>query len=172
MKQAQWLRHRIWQLTDGKLTIAVRAGDLDGARLLVLTTHEAIEPIRFDGKIKWRVNDNCVEVDPTSWHSGKLSRTGIDWSAQPSGHMMEKASPVAVAIARRYLQAAGDESSLDLAAARIPTCCAASAWRPGTGGLPMPARSCSSGHRRWASTTYAATSPAATARTASEAGGP
>jgi len=51
MKQAQWLRHRIWQLTDGKLTTAVRAGDLDGARLLVLTTHEAIEPIRFDGKI-------------------------------------------------------------------------------------------------------------------------
>jgi ATP-dependent DNA helicase RecG len=79
----EWLRHRIWQLTDGKLTISIREGDLDGARILVLTTHEAIEPIRFEGKIKWRLNDNCVEVDPTSWHSGKLTRAGIDWSAQP-----------------------------------------------------------------------------------------
>lgn len=116
----EWLRHRIWQLTDGKLTIAVREGDLNGTRILVLTTHEAIEPVRFEGKIKWRLNDNCVEVDPTTWHSGKLTRTGIDWSAQPSGHLLEEASPVAAAIARRYLQAAGDESALDLAAASDP----------------------------------------------------
>jgi ATP-dependent DNA helicase RecG len=117
---AEWLRHRIWQLTDGKLTIATREGDLNGSRILVLTTHEAIEPIRFEGKLKWRLNDNCVEVDPTSWHSGKLTRSGIDWSVQPSGHMLEEASPVAAAIARRYLQAAGDESALDLAAATDP----------------------------------------------------
>jgi ATP-dependent DNA helicase RecG len=116
----EWLRHRIWQLTDGKLTIAIREGDLNGTRILVLTTHEAIEPIRFEGKLKWRLNDNCVEVDPTSWHSGKFSRTGVDWSAQPSGHKLEEASPVAAAIARRYLQAAGDESALDLAAASDP----------------------------------------------------
>jgi ATP-dependent DNA helicase RecG len=116
----EWLRHRIWQLTDGKLTIAIREGDLNGTRILVLTAHEAIEPIRFEGKLKWRLNDNCVEVDPTSWHTGKLTRTGIDWSAQPSGHMLEEASPVAAAIARRYLQAAGDESALDLAAASEP----------------------------------------------------
>jgi ATP-dependent DNA helicase RecG len=86
----------------------------------VLTTHEAIEPVRFEGKLKWRLDDNCVEVDPTSWHSGKLTRSGVDWSAQPSGHFLEEASPVAAAIARRYLQAAGDESALDLAAASDP----------------------------------------------------
>ncbi|EQD52754.1 transcriptional regulator with HTH domain protein, partial [mine drainage metagenome] len=63
----EWLRHRIWQLTERRLTVAVRAVDLNGTRILVLTTHEAIEPIRFEGKLKWRVNDNCVEVDPTSW---------------------------------------------------------------------------------------------------------
>lgn len=116
----EWLRHRIWQLTDGKLTIAVREGGLNGTRILVLTTHEAIEPVRFEGKLRWRLNDNCVEVDPTSWHSGKLTRTGVDWSAQPSGHVLEEASPVAAAIARRYLHAAGDESALDLAAASDP----------------------------------------------------
>ncbi|MGH3266523.1 MAG: RNA-binding domain-containing protein, partial [Trebonia sp.] len=116
----EWLRHRIWQLTDGKLTIAVRVGDLNGTRVLVLTTHEAIEPIRFEGKVKWRVNDNCVEVDPTNWHSGKLMRSGVDWSAQPAGYTLQDASAVAAAIARRYLQAAGDESSLDLAGASDP----------------------------------------------------
>jgi ATP-dependent DNA helicase RecG len=95
---ADWLRHRIWQLTEGKLTIAVRAVDLDGTRVLVLTTHEAIEPIRYEGKIKWRVNDNCVDVDPTSWHAGKLQRSGLDWSAQPSGHELDDASAVAAEI--------------------------------------------------------------------------
>ncbi|EQD37499.1 transcriptional regulator, partial [mine drainage metagenome] len=65
----------------------------------------------------WRVNDNCVEVDPTSWHAGKLQRSGLDWSAQPSGHVVEEASPVAVEIARRYLQAAGDEAATDLSLA-------------------------------------------------------
>ena len=83
----------------------------------MLTTHEAIEPIRYEGKIRWRVNDNCVDVDPTSWHAGKFGRTGMDWSAQPSGHVLDDTSPVAAEIARRYLHAAGDEASLDLASA-------------------------------------------------------
>lgn len=113
----QWLRHRIWQLTDQKLTVAVRAAELDRTPILVLITHEAIEPIRHKGKLKWRVDDNCVEVDATSWHAGKLQRSGVDWSAQPSGHTLEEVSPVAVAIARRYLTAAGDDAALDLAAA-------------------------------------------------------
>jgi ATP-dependent DNA helicase RecG len=46
-----------------------------------------------------------------------IGRAGMDWSAQPSGHALDDASPVAAAIARRYLQAAGDGASLDLAAA-------------------------------------------------------
>jgi ATP-dependent DNA helicase RecG len=113
---ADWLRHRLYQLTAGTLTVAVRTLDLDGTRLLVLSTHEAIEPIRYAGKVKWRVDDNCVEVDPTTWHSGRLQRSGVDWSAQPSGHTVADVSPVAVEIARRFLRQAGDAASLDLAA--------------------------------------------------------
>jgi ATP-dependent DNA helicase RecG len=82
----QWLRHRIWELTEGRLTVEVREGTLESVRLLVLTTHEAIEPIRHKGRIRWRVDDNCVDVDATAWHSGRLRRTGVDWSSQPSGH--------------------------------------------------------------------------------------
>lgn len=110
-----WLRHRIWELTEHKLTVAVREGDVGGARILVLSTHEAIEPIRYEGRVKWRVDDNCVEVDPTSWHAGRLERTGHDWSAQPSGHTFDDVSAVALEVARRYLTAVGDAVA-DLAA--------------------------------------------------------
>ena len=112
---ADWLRHRLYELTGGTLTVTVRVVNLKGTRLLVLSTHEAIEPVRFAGKIKWRVDDHCVEVDPTTWHSGKLQRSGVDWSAQPSGHTFVDVSPVAIEIARRFLRQAGDAASLDLA---------------------------------------------------------
>jgi ATP-dependent DNA helicase RecG len=116
----QWLRHRIWELTDNKLTVSVRAALLNGVRLLVLTTHEAIEPIRYGGRFRWRLNDNCVEIDATTWHSDRRQRTGFDWSAQASGHTLGDVSPLAVEIARRYLQAAGaagDEGARDLGSA-------------------------------------------------------
>ncbi len=112
-----WLRHRIWELTEHKLTIDVSVAQLDGTRILVLSTHEAIEPIPYQAKIRWRVDDNCVEVDPTTWHTGKLQRSGVDWSAQPSGHALADANPVALELARRYLRAAGDPAADDLAEA-------------------------------------------------------
>jgi ATP-dependent DNA helicase RecG len=84
----EWLRHRIWQLTEGKLTIAVQPIVFEGIRLLVLKTHEAIEPIRYSKQLKWRVDSNCVDVDPTIWHHERLRRTGVDWSYQPSGHTL------------------------------------------------------------------------------------
>ena len=112
---ADWLRHRLYELTAGTLTVTVREVNLNGTRLLVLSTHEAIEPVRYAGKIRWRVDDHCVEVDPTTWHSGKLQRSGVDWSAQPSGHTFADVSPVAIEIARRFLRQAGDGASLDLA---------------------------------------------------------
>ncbi len=115
--EPEWLRHRIYELTEHKLTATVRIVGLDGDRLLVLTTPEAIEPIRHDGKLKWRVDDNCVEVDATTWHAGRLQRIGVDWSAQPSGHTLADVNPIAVEVARRYLRATGDNGAADLAAA-------------------------------------------------------
>lgn len=115
--ESEWLRHRIWQLTEQRLTVTVREVDLGGTRLLVLMTHEAIEPIRFAGKLSWRVDDNCVEIDPTTWHTGKIQRSGVDWSALPSGHTFDDLSATALELARRYLRAVGDEAALDLAAA-------------------------------------------------------
>ena len=42
---AEWLRHRIWQLTQQQLTIAVRETTLRSTRLLVLTAPEALAPL-------------------------------------------------------------------------------------------------------------------------------
>lgn len=118
---AEWLRHRIYELTNRQLTVDIQEADLDGTRLLVLTTHEAIEPIRgTNGRIHWRVADNCVEVDATTWHAGRLHRSGVDWSAQPSGHTLADANASAVEVARRFLREAaevGDRTAADLLAA-------------------------------------------------------
>ena len=113
---AGWLRHRIWELTSQKLTVAVRAEHLDGCRILVLTCIEALEPIRYRGRLKWRVGANCVEVDPVVWQSRMLERIGFDWSDQPSGRTLDDVSPTACEVARDYLCEAGDDvSGADLA---------------------------------------------------------
>ena len=102
----EWLRHRIFELTGRMVTPSIRELEMDGVRLLVLSTAEAIEPVRYNGKIKWRVSDNCVEVDTPTWHTSSMYRRGVDWSAQPSGHGLDDMRPSAVEIARRYLREA------------------------------------------------------------------
>ena len=73
---ADWLRHRIWELTSNKLTITARAANLDGCRILILTCVEALDPVRYRGKLKWRVGANCVDVDPSSGGRGCWSESG------------------------------------------------------------------------------------------------
>ena len=113
---ADWVRHRIWELTSGQLTVAVREASLDGCRLLILTCIEALAPVRYRGKLRWRVGTHCVEVDPVVWQSRMLERIGFDWSDQPSGQTLEDVSPAAIEVARGYLREAnGNESETSLA---------------------------------------------------------
>ena len=107
----EWLRHRIFELTGRMVTPSIRELEMDGVRLLVLTTAEALEPVRYNGKVKWRVSDNCVEIDASTWHTSSMHRRGIDWSAQPSGHGLDDIRPSAVEIARRYLREAQTASN-------------------------------------------------------------
>ena len=115
----EWLRHRIFQLTERKLTISARPLVLDGYRLLVLSTPEAWEPIPHKGRYRWRLNDNCVDLDFTSWNDRRLHRSGFDWSAQPSSHSLADVDQTAVEIARRYMRengaGSGDGSHLAMA---------------------------------------------------------
>ena len=116
----EWLRHRIYELTGRRLTIDAQPVDLEGTQLLVLTTRDAIEPIaNTNGRVYWRVGDNCVEVDPTTWHAGRLHRTGVDWSALPSGHNVADTSPTALEVARRFLREAADAGDQHAAATAI-----------------------------------------------------
>ena len=113
---ADWIRHRIWELTSHQLTVEVREANLEGCRLLILTCIEALAPVRYRGKLRWRVGANCVDVDPILWQSRMLERIGFDWSEQPSGQTLDDVSPAAIEVARRYLREAnGGESDTGLA---------------------------------------------------------
>jgi ATP-dependent DNA helicase RecG len=81
---AEWLRHRIYEPTDRRLTVDVREAEVGGRRLLVIIAPQAIEPIRWRNKIMWRVDDHCVEVDASTWHGSHRMHQQFDWSAQPS----------------------------------------------------------------------------------------
>ena len=113
---ADWVRHRIWELTSHQLTVEVREANLEGCRLLILTCIEALAPVRYRENLRWRVGANCVEVDPVVWQSRMLERVGFDWSDQPSGQTLDDVSPAAIEVARRYLREAnGGESDTGLA---------------------------------------------------------
>ena len=113
---ADWVRHRIWELTSHQLTVEVREANLEGCGLLILTCIEALAPVRYRGNLRWRVGANCVEVDPVVWQSRMLERVGFDWSDQPSGQTLDDVSPAAIEVARRYLREAnGGESDTGLA---------------------------------------------------------
>ena len=99
-----WLRHRIWEISKRRLTVTAREHRIDGCRLLVLSVAEALEPVEHQGRLRWRVGSNCVEVDAVTWRAGMLERIGYDWSAQPSGHTLADVRPVAMDVARRYAQ--------------------------------------------------------------------
>ncbi len=113
----EWLRHRIYELTGTCLTVDVTEAWVRGTRLLVVTAPRAIEPIRVDGRITWRVGGSCVPVDPTTWHARRMAELRFDWSAEESAVPATSARPAAIAQARGFLQDSGEVHALELAAA-------------------------------------------------------
>jgi ATP-dependent DNA helicase RecG len=55
---SEWLRHRVYELTDRRLTVDVREAQVRGVRLLVVLAPQAIEPVRWNNRIFWRVDDH------------------------------------------------------------------------------------------------------------------
>ncbi len=115
----EWLRFRIYQATNRLLTVDVQPVTVRGVRLLVVTAPRAIEPIRFDGKIRWRVGTTCQEVDAASWHAGQRVSLRFDWSAQPSSLSSDAVRPAALEAVRGFLQASRDPHAQELA--DVPT---------------------------------------------------
>lgn len=114
---AEWLRSRIYDRTERKLTVDAQPVEINGVRLLVIRSPQALEPIRWRGRLTWRVDDRCVEIDSTTWHSRRMTRERYDWSEQSSFVDPREARPRALDIARRHLRASGEQAAVDLAAA-------------------------------------------------------
>lgn len=112
---AEWLRSRIYDLTERKLTVDVHPAEIGGVRLLVIRAPQALEPIRWRGHLTWRVDDRCVEMDATTWHSRRMTRERFDWSEQSSYADPHDARPAALEIARRHLRASGEAPAAQLA---------------------------------------------------------
>lgn len=111
----QWLRHRVYEKTQKALTIEVEAVLVNDVRLLVITAPQAIEPIRWRGRVNWRVNDHCVEVDPATWHAQRMIRTNFDWSGAASHVPATAAREASLDVARRFLRGSGEARAIDLA---------------------------------------------------------
>lgn len=113
----EWLRARIYELTEGRLTVDVHPVILADTRLLVLRAPQAVEAVRYRGRITWRVGDTCREIDQNTWTARRMSRERYDWSAQDSGVPVDRVRAQAIMIAREHLLASGDTRAEDLASA-------------------------------------------------------
>lgn len=116
----EWLRFRIYELTGRSLTVDVQEVQVNGVRLLVLYPPAAVEPIRVDGRIRWRVDDNCAEVDASTWFTRQMYRRQYDWSGEASNVLATEVRATAVDIARAFLYDSGDERSEELAQVDTP----------------------------------------------------
>ncbi|HZB48181.1 MAG TPA: DUF5635 domain-containing protein [Mycobacteriales bacterium] len=107
---ADWLRHRLYQLAD--LAPAVEERQVCGHRILVIYVAESAEPVEDpDGRIRWRVDSSCVPVDRAEWWLHRQRRGGYDAMAAPTARQPASVSPGAVLAARRHLRDGGDDDS-------------------------------------------------------------
>jgi ATP-dependent DNA helicase RecG len=109
---ADWLRHRIYQLAD--IAPAVEERQVGGHRVLVVFVAESPEPVEDpDSKIRWRVDTACVPVDRAEWWLRRQQRAGLDVMAGSTARVVAEVTPGAVAVARRYLREGGEPDLAD-----------------------------------------------------------
>lgn len=111
---AEWLRHRIYELTRRPLTVDVAEAVVRGVRLLVVLSPSAVEPVRIKDRIFWRVDDHCVEVDAATWHARRMRALNYDWSADESSTPVSAVRPQALDVARDLLRVSGEPSASEL----------------------------------------------------------
>lgn len=112
---AEWLREMVWSLTEPHLTVEVHELELEGARLLLVRVPRSFHLHRSAKRFKHRIGTNCVEMSPEEQRRAEEERSGYDWSAEPSPHVLSDVSDAAVDRVRQYLRETGVESRLELA---------------------------------------------------------
>lgn len=112
---ADWLRRRIYELTERRLSTEIRPVDLSGTRLLVMSIPQAVEPVPFNGKYRHRVGRACVPVTNTELLQGLFADAAADPSHHRSGHSVSGIAEGAVAsLRRRMAMVDRSKASLDL----------------------------------------------------------
>lgn len=112
----EWLRARVYALTERMLTIQVTEARVAGQRVLIIRPPQAVDAIRYHGRIQWRVDDSCVDVDLATWHERRMIRTHYDWSAQDSDVPVSAVRTPALELVRSFLRESAEPASADLAA--------------------------------------------------------
>lgn len=112
---ADWLRTRIYELTERKVTADIRTAEIRGVRLLVLSIPQAVEPVPFRGKYQHRRGKSCVPVTSTELLQGLFADAAADPSHRRSGYAVEDISDMASAsLGRRMADADSRKASLGL----------------------------------------------------------
>ncbi|MGH3279985.1 MAG: AlbA family DNA-binding domain-containing protein, partial [Trebonia sp.] len=72
---AEWVRHRVYELLDVAPSIEERS--VQGTRLLVLHVAQASEPVEgVDGRIRWRAGGHCTPVDRAEYWLSRQRQAG------------------------------------------------------------------------------------------------
>ena len=80
----QWLRSRIYDLTERQLTVDVQSVGIGGRLLLVVDVPQAVQPVGYKHEFKHRVDARCVPVTLTELMGGLFTSLAADPSHQPS----------------------------------------------------------------------------------------
>ncbi len=98
-----WLRTRIYQLTERRLTVSIRVAEVRDRRLLVIIVPRAVEPVPFKGKYTHRQGKHCVPVTNTELLQGIFAGVAADPSYQRSVTLVDDVSPRTEAVLRDRL---------------------------------------------------------------------
>ena len=110
-----WLRTRIYQLTERKLTVNIRVAEVRGRRLLVIIVPQAVEPVPFKGKYTYRQGSSCVPVTNTELLQGIFAGLAADPSYHRSATPFDNVSRRTEAVLRdRLAQIDPEKAALTL----------------------------------------------------------
>lgn len=99
----QWLRSRIYDLTERKLAVQVDRVAADEAELLVIEVPQALEPVPYRGKYQHRVDARCVPATRTELMGALFANLAADPSNMPSQTLISSIPPSAIETLRGQL---------------------------------------------------------------------
>ena len=111
----EWLRKRVWDLTQPHLTVEIDVRSEEGTRLLIVYIPSSFELHKVGRRMTHRIGTDCVDMHPDVQCRVMEERSGYDFSAEETAFTLADVSPTALERAREYLRAFDDRSRGDLA---------------------------------------------------------